>query len=83
MTDHVEASKTEKPTATTSETAHPPIEPALRVDSILEAISKEARISPDATGRLRVLITKAIDERVGEMDDIRVGRVLGSALATL
>lgn len=70
-------------TKPTTEAPHPPLDPAVRVDTILAAIGTEAKIGPDATNRLRDLITKAIDERVGEMDDVRVGRILGSALATL
>jgi hypothetical protein len=81
MTDYVETTATEK--NTTTDNAHPPLDPTLRVNAILAAIGHEAKISPGATAKLRDLITKAIDERVGEMDDIRVGRVLGSALATL
>jgi len=79
MTD-LDSTTTDKPT---SDSAHPPLDPMLRVNAILDAIGQETKISPDATIRLRDLITKAVDERVAEMDDIRVGRVLGSALATL
>ena len=72
---------TAKPT--TVETDHPPLDPLLRVDAIMDTINRETKISPDATVKIKDLITKALDERVAEMDDIRVGRVLGSALATL
>lgn len=43
----------------------------------------QLHIGAKAAEDLSRLIDEAIDERVGEVDDLRIGRVMGAALATL
>jgi len=40
-------------------------------------------VSSDQASELTSIIDSAIDERFGELADLRIGRVIGAALATL
>ena len=56
---------------------------AARVDVLIQDFAKEHTLSAEMSEKLRSLINAAVDERLAEHVDVRVGRVLGSALAHL
>ena len=60
-----------------------PLDPVVRADHIVAEFTAVARLDEAAKNKLRDLILAAIDERLEETQDLRLGRVLGSALATL
>jgi len=60
-----------------------PIDPQVQARTLVESFAREAKLTPDLQKRLQDLVVAAIDERFAEAQDIRLGRVLGSALATL
>jgi hypothetical protein len=60
-----------------------PLDPVFRADKLVAEFSAVSQLDQAAKDRLRGLILAAIDERLEEVQDVRLGRVLGSALATL
>lgn len=60
-----------------------PLDPLSRVTSAIDEFGRTSGIDAKKLEQLRTLITAAVDERASEIQDIRIGRVLGSALAML
>lgn len=60
-----------------------PMDPNVQATTLVEGFAREAKLTPELKNRLQDLVVAAIDERFTEAQDIRLGRVLGSALATL
>lgn len=73
------------PAAPTAEAlpAPGPIDPNVQAATLVEQFAREAKLTPELKKRLQDLVVSAIDERFTEAQDIRLGKVLGSALATL
>jgi hypothetical protein len=67
--------------ATVTPTAR--LDPVVRARAVADAFAKSAQLSDDAAKELQGLVLGAIDERFEEAQDIHLGRVLGSALATM
>jgi hypothetical protein len=60
-----------------------PPPPEERARAVASSFASAAKLSSEDEKRLQGLIVEAMSERLLEMQDIRLGRVLGSALATL
>lgn len=58
-------------------------EASARIESLISEFGKKHSLGPDASESLRTLISAAIDEKLAEQVDVRIGRVLGSALAQM
>jgi hypothetical protein len=50
---------------------------------VVKELEAVAHLDADASAKLKELVVKALDEKFVEAQDVRLGRVLGSALATL
>lgn len=57
--------------------------PTARADKVVTEFERVMPLDGPAKNKLKDLVAKAVDERFEEMRDIRLGRVLGSALAAL
>lgn len=60
-----------------------PVDAGVKATNLAATFAKEAGLSDDDAERLRAMVREALDERFAEVQDLRLGRVLGSALATL
>jgi hypothetical protein len=58
-------------------------DPLAKVLAAIDEFARLSKLDTKQTDLLTRLITEAVDERIAELHDIRVGRVLGSALAML
>ena len=50
---------------------------------IVKQMSTVEGISRENSGRVEGLITQVLTERIGVFDDVRMGRILGSAIAMI
>lgn len=74
------------PSAGTASASVPPPfpeDPKIVATRVVAQFATEAKLAPDQIDKLHRLVANAIDERVFEAQDVRLGKVLGSALATL
>ncbi|HEV2377829.1 MAG TPA: hypothetical protein VGS19_37410 [Streptosporangiaceae bacterium] len=55
----------------------------VRARTDAQALMAKLGLRPEDASELTRVIDSAIDERFGEFDDLRIGRVIGAALATL
>lgn len=60
-----------------------PADPSIVAEDIIRSTKEILKMSPAEEEKVKALIRDAVGERMGLMDDVRIGRVLGSALATL
>lgn len=60
-----------------------PPDPSIVAEDIIRSTKEILKMSPAEEEKVKTLIRGAVAERMGLMDDVRIGRVLGSALATL
>lgn len=60
-----------------------PADPDFVAKELVGQAQKFVKMSPQEAERLTTLIRDSIGERLGLIDDLRIGRVLGAALATL
>lgn len=51
--------------------------------AVVREFEGTAKLDAAASAKLKELVVKALDEKFVEAQDVRLGRVLGSALATL
>jgi hypothetical protein len=81
----------DKPIGTTPVSAQKPedvmklpvIDPVVKATTVAEKFASMHHIDERAKDTLKTLVADAIGERLGEVEDVRLGRVLGAAMATL
>lgn len=74
-----------KPTESAGGDAQPmaPRQSLTQARAQAQAYLGELGLPAEHAKRLNEIVQSAVDERFGELDDLRIGRVIGSALATL
>lgn len=50
---------------------------------IVRELSSEVDVNSENTARLQELVAKALVERAGVYDDVRMGRIMGSAISMI
>jgi len=67
----------------TMKTGVPTADASAQARAIATAFAKEAHMDDGQANKLQKMIADAVGERLTEASDLRIGRVLGAALATL